>query len=590
MKKDPLIGRQLDEYRLEALQGQGGMARVYRGLDVRLKRWAAIKVIDAPFRADSDYAMRFEREAQAIAQLEHPHIVRLYRYGEVKGLLYMAMQYIEGAPLNQVLATYRDDGEFIEPAEAGRIIREVCLALDYAHSQGVIHRDVKPSSIILDKQGRAILADFGLALLTDEGTQGEIFGTPHYMAPEQAMSSANAGPQSDLYAVGVMLYEMFTGQLPFDAPQPLDVAMLHLTEPPPKPRKIRPALSPKLEAVILKALAKEPKDRYRSGVVLANALDKAWQNVPTKTPAHPSKSRSIPERVAVSLAQRPLPPLPAAIIEEAVPPAAPQPAPRAHAHRASGAVKTAPAAASPRRRSVLYWVWGLSLVISLTLSAVAFMASLSLWSHQDESAIPGQTVPAASTGVAAPPTAATRPTPTETPGLPATATPLPSPQLLTDTSLNFSTTPGGAWEYLWSKPDQNKFEPLKFEQRQYGACWYAEDYIRICPDSGHPGNGADIAWRWTSPVSGRVQAQLSAHKIDSGGDGVILMAYQNNFDRPIQSQILEPKDTLGGFQKNFFETEMKAGDTLYFVLKKNGNAQSDHTALQLQLYLVGPAQ
>lgn len=125
MADDPLIGQQLDEYRLEDLLGQGGMARVYRALDVRLKRWVAIKVIDTPFRRDSDYTMRFEREAQAIAQLEHPCVVRLYRYGEVDSLLYMAMQYVEGAALDKVLDTYRQDGEFIEPDEAGRIVRDI---------------------------------------------------------------------------------------------------------------------------------------------------------------------------------------------------------------------------------------------------------------------------------------------------------------------------------------------------------------------------------------------------------------------------------------------------------------------------------
>ncbi|MBI1876883.1 MAG: serine/threonine protein kinase, partial [Chloroflexi bacterium] len=307
MANDPLIGRQLDEYRLESLLGQGGMARVYRGLDVRLKRWVAIKVIDTPFQTDSDYIRRFELEAKAIAQLEHPHIVSLYRYGEVKGLLYMAMQYVEGAPLNEVLASYRAEGGFIEPAEAGRIVREVGLALDYAHSRGVIHRDVKPANIILTRQGSAILTDFGLALLTEVGTRGEIFGTPHYMAPEQAMSSAGVVPQSDLYAVGVILYEMFTGQVPFDASLPLDIAMLHMSEPPPRPRQLRPDLKAALEKVILKALAKDPWWRYPSGAALALALERATKPPRTRAAASPAKpARSIPERVALSMAGRPL--------------------------------------------------------------------------------------------------------------------------------------------------------------------------------------------------------------------------------------------------------------------------------------------
>ncbi|GIK36658.1 MAG: hypothetical protein BroJett011_04910 [Chloroflexota bacterium] len=271
---DNLLFQQLDEYRLEALLGRGGMARVYRGYDVRLKRWAAVKVIDAPFRADPDYMARFEREAQAIAQLKHPHIVGVYRYGEAHELLYIAMEYIEGASLEAVLASYQQDHQLMSPAEASQIIRPICLALDYAHSQGVIHRDVKPSNIMLNAQGQPILTDFGLALL-DYQTRGEIFGTPHYIAPEQVMSSAGAVPQSDLYSLGVVLYEIFTGSLPFEAAHPYDVAMLHLTEPPPPPRQLKPDLSPGLEAVILKALAKEPAGRYPNGAALANALDQA---------------------------------------------------------------------------------------------------------------------------------------------------------------------------------------------------------------------------------------------------------------------------------------------------------------------------
>ncbi|HET7091314.1 MAG TPA: protein kinase, partial [Anaerolineae bacterium] len=319
MTTDSLLGKQLDEYRLEVLLGQGGMARVYRGLDVRLNRYVAVKVIDAPFRADPDYVVRFEREAQAIAQLDHPHIVRLYRYGEAEGLLYIAMQYIRGASLSYVLDSYRADKEFIAPNDAQRIMREVCLALDYAHSHGVIHRDIKPANIILDQQGRAYLTDFGLALLTEVGTRGEILGSPHYIAPEQAISSAAAVPQSDLYSVGVILYEMFTGKLPFDAEEPLEIARLHMTEPPRPPQDLRPELSRGAEAVLLRALAKEPDERYPTGAALADALDEALRAAPVPLPSPPTLARpSIPERVKAERARRPLPPLPAAV-EASVP-------------------------------------------------------------------------------------------------------------------------------------------------------------------------------------------------------------------------------------------------------------------------------
>ena len=316
MTEDDLIGKQLGEYRLEALLAQGGMARVYRAVDVRLKRYVVVKVIDPPFHNDADYIMRFEREAQAVARLDHPNIVRLYRFDEQDDWLYMAMQHVDGADLGTVLAGYRSDKEFMEPEDARRIIGEVCSALDYAHRKGIIHRDVKPANILLDRQGRAFLTDFGLALLVDVGTRGEIFGSPHYMAPEQAMSSAKAVPQSDLYSIGVILFEMFTGDVPFNAPEPLDIALLHMSETPPAPRELRPEINPELEAVILKALAKDPEERYPSGVALADALNQSLQARSAATllaKRSMAPRQTIPERVALQLDLQPLPLIPAAV-------------------------------------------------------------------------------------------------------------------------------------------------------------------------------------------------------------------------------------------------------------------------------------
>lgn len=317
---DELLGQQLDEYQLAELLGQGGMARIYRGYDVRLKRNVAIKVIDATYRADVEYRARFEREAQAIAQLEHPHIVSLYRYGEVSGLFYMAMQYIDGRDLKTMLAEYHARGETMPAADVSRIIHEVCQALDYAHSKNIIHRDVKPSNIMIARDGRAYLTDFGLALLADTETKGEIFGTPHYMAPEQAVSSKSAVPQSDLYAVGVILYEIFTGQLPFQDVEPLEVAMKHLSEEPPLPHEIQPDIDLSLEAVIMMALEKKPSKRPTNGAELAAALDRALKLTP-ETPSvlglqvsnlgadGPPQSPMI----AISTKKRELPPAPAAV-------------------------------------------------------------------------------------------------------------------------------------------------------------------------------------------------------------------------------------------------------------------------------------
>ncbi|HXV41818.1 MAG TPA: protein kinase [Anaerolineae bacterium] len=569
MLDDSLIGRRLDEYRLETLLGQGGMARVYRGLDVRLNRWVAVKVIDKPFRADPDYTRRFEREAQAIAQLEHPHIVRLYRYGEANGLLYMALQHIEGIALDQMLAAYQADGEFIEPEEASRITREICSALDYAHSRGVIHRDVKPANIILNEHGHAILVDFGLALLADAGTRGEVFGTPHYMAPEQIRSSSQVVPQSDLYALGVILFEMFTNRVPFEAEEPLDVAILHMTEPPPSPREFRPDLNQALAAVILKALAKEPEERYPSGMALVNALERALK---TQSPPPTLSHLSVPDRVALRLAERQLPPsaaisdLPPELIETQ--PAWKLPQPQAYPRQGDGQVAAQPerepmvGQAAPPARShwPIYLGFGVALLVLISLTAAAWWLLSTSPRSQIEAQVENQ-----------PPLPSPPPSPSPI-----------APQLVADTSRDFSTAPGGAWAYLWSEADEYDFESLDFEERKYGACWYAEDYVRICRDSGHPGDDADIAWRWTSNVSGHIQVLVTARKIDAGGDGVTIIAYHNS--TPVEGLRLDPGDTQGVTNKLLFEADINAGDQLGFVMKKNGQVEYDHTAFQVQIY------
>lgn len=412
---DELLGQQLDEYQIAELLGQGGMARIYRGYDVRLKRNVAIKIIDVTYQTDAEYRARFEREAQAIAQLEHPNIVRLYRYGEISGLFYIAMQYIEGRDLKSALAEYRKKGQIIPADVASSIIREVCQALDYAHSKGIIHRDVKPSNIMIDNYGHAYLTDFGLALLADTETKGEIFGSPHYMAPEQAISSKGSVPQSDLYAVGVILYEMFTGELPFDAEVPLDIAMKHLSDEPRMPHEIRPDIDPALEGVIMMAMAKKPLKRPSNGEELADALDRILKLTPEtlsvmerKTAVTTPLPKPAPP-AAVASKKRELPPVPAAVTippGQAVPKATPQ----------------APTAvAAPRRsagRSCLLWLTSAFLLVALVAAGLYFMAV--------EDKKPQDFVYLASNG-SWPPTATPTQTPSPTPSPTSSPTVIPLP-------------------------------------------------------------------------------------------------------------------------------------------------------------------
>jgi serine/threonine protein kinase len=287
MTDDPLIGRQLSNFRLERVLGRGGMAQVYYGMDVKLQRPVAVKVIDARFRDNPAYAQRFVREAQAVASWRHENIAQIYYADEQDGLYYFAMEYIDGLDLGRVLTNYASKDELMPQADVLRIGRAIASALDYAHARRVVHRDVKPSNVIIARDGRVFLTDFGLALDVQHGSVGEVFGSAHYIAPEQARRSSDATPQSDLYSLGILLYEMLTGVVPFDDPSPTAVALQHLTQPPPAPRTLNPALNTEIESTLLKALGKSPKDRYQTGAELITALEHAFEATTTTTQPAP---------------------------------------------------------------------------------------------------------------------------------------------------------------------------------------------------------------------------------------------------------------------------------------------------------------
>lgn len=274
-EETPLIGKRLANYRVERLLAHGGMAEVYLGWDVNLQRPVAIKVIDARFRKNPAYAQRFISEARAMAGWRHENIVQVYYADQQDDLYYFVMEYIDGVGLDVLLKQYLDKGEFLPYPDVLHIARAVAVALDYAHRRGVVHRDIKPPNVMISTDNRVMLMDFGLALDTQQGSIGEVFGTPHYIAPEQARRSADATALSDVYSLGVMLYEMLTGTVPFDDPSATSVAIQHLSDPPPLPRSINPALSPQVEAVLLKVLEKDPKNRHTSTVDLVQDLERA---------------------------------------------------------------------------------------------------------------------------------------------------------------------------------------------------------------------------------------------------------------------------------------------------------------------------
>ncbi|MCB8982885.1 MAG: protein kinase [Ardenticatenaceae bacterium] len=282
-----IIGQQIDTYRIEARLGSGGMGAVYRAYDVALARRVALKIMHEQFASQAQFQRRFMQEAQAIARLSHPSIVIIHRFDNKQGYLYIVMEYINGLSLGAYIKQLANRNQVMLLSETAHIIAQVADALGYAHRQGVIHRDIKPDNVIIrpldqpERDGeppvRSVVTDFGLAKLLQGGIEtqsGTFMGTLPYMSPEQALAKEVDG-RSDIYSLGVVLYQMATGKLPFDIQTPTDAVLKHLNEVPLPPRQLQPGLPAALEAVITKALAKEPADRYQTGEAMAHALRSA---------------------------------------------------------------------------------------------------------------------------------------------------------------------------------------------------------------------------------------------------------------------------------------------------------------------------
>lgn len=297
-----MIGRTLGNYRIIEQIGLGGMATVFKGYDPDTDRYVAIKILPQHFSHDPQFRERFKREAKAIARLEHLHILPIFTYGEEDGIAYMAMRYLQGGTL-----TDRIGLGALPLAEASQILRQLANALDHAHSQNILHRDMKPSNVLLDEAGNAYLMDFGIAKIVEatiDLTGDRLLGTPAYMSPEQCKGEP-IGPASDIYSLGIILYEMVTGRRPFHAETPVAVILQQLNNPLPPPRQIRPDLPEQAENVIFKALAKNPESRYKSAVEFADAFSQAIATADTAValtrPAQPSTSTPLPPTEQITL-------------------------------------------------------------------------------------------------------------------------------------------------------------------------------------------------------------------------------------------------------------------------------------------------
>jgi serine/threonine-protein kinase len=287
---EQLIGTQLGGYTIRALLGNGGMASVYKGYDSALDREVAIKVISTANQPD-DFVSRFQREARLAASLRHANIVQIYHFGVQQNIVYMVQELLPGPTLEQHM---RAAGRRrVASDRVLTIIEQLASSLDYAHSQGVIHRDIKPSNALYNANGQLVLTDFGIARsIADPGQAttgpGVVMGTPGYLAPEQAISSVALTPTCDIYALGALLFELLTGRLPFEADTAMGVILKHLYDQPPRPSSLRPELPSALDAVVLRAMQKEPAERYASAGALAKALRAAW---PSARPTPPKRAR-----------------------------------------------------------------------------------------------------------------------------------------------------------------------------------------------------------------------------------------------------------------------------------------------------------
>jgi beta-lactam-binding protein with PASTA domain/predicted Ser/Thr protein kinase len=271
-----------ERYRVISRLGSGGMAEVYLAQDQLLGREVAVKVLHHHFAEDQEFVERFRREASSAAALSHPNIVGIFDRGEWNGTYYIAMEYVAGRSLKAIV---REQGP-LEPAAAIDIVIQILRAARFAHRRGVIHRDLKPHNVILDEEGRARVTDFGIARAgaSDMTLTGSIMGTAQYLSPEQAQGYA-VSDSSDLYSIGVILYELLTGVVPFEGETAVAIAFKQVSAVPRPPSELNPALPPSLDAVVLRALAKDPAERYSSADELIAALQREREALPSYSPA-----------------------------------------------------------------------------------------------------------------------------------------------------------------------------------------------------------------------------------------------------------------------------------------------------------------
>lgn len=276
------VGERIGRYQLIEQIGQGGITAVYLATDTALQRQVAIKVLHAHLAREVEFRQRFRREVDALARLAHPNIVQIYSFDQADELIYLVQEFMDGGTLADAIRRADAQGNVIDFNYGLQIILQVASGLSYAHKQDVIHRDIKPNNILLSSSGRAAISDFGIALFLGQSSLtgiGTILGTPLYMAPEQVRAET-VDARTDIYQLGAVLFEVLTGKRPFPGGSTPVLMMNIIQEPPPLPTQLNPEITPALQAVVLKALAKKPDERFQTMTEFHAALDAASRNLP----------------------------------------------------------------------------------------------------------------------------------------------------------------------------------------------------------------------------------------------------------------------------------------------------------------------
>lgn len=418
--------KKIGRYEIIDELGRGGMATVYRANDPRFEREVALKVLPRELLHDPQFRVRFEREAKTIAMLEHPFIVPVYDFGEEDGQPYFVMRYMTGGSLADRI---RSTGT-LNVAQSARIMDGLCAALDEAHQKGIIHRDLKPANILFDRAGEPCVSDFGIAKITQSQTNvtaGAMLGTPAYMSPEQAQGE-KVDARSDIYALGIILFEMLTGRQPYESDTPMGVAVKHITEPVPHILDLNPELPPGVEAIIEKAMAKDRDARFQTAGEFSAALtavaqgmggQEALETAANVTGIH-KDDKTYVQAAKTRIGTRPV--------------------------AQAGARQTVPPQPQPAPKKAPVWLWGIVAVVLLCMAGGVVLGAQMVGGLLGQPTQPlAQNTPAPSpTEVMAAATEA--PTATPEPTQPVVAAESPTPEPASPTPVQTATAPviGGA--------------------------------------------------------------------------------------------------------------------------------------------------